>query len=126
MDLSKLIKFHKENKSDVTLVVHETDHPEDSDIVEMESKYKVKNSHHKPGSDKYGRVGNAALYIIEPMVFNYLPEGKSDFIKDVFPKIIEDSKRIFAYNTDEFLKDAGTPKRLKQVESFLKNLKTHE
>lgn len=122
IDLSKLIHFHKEHNASATLVVHESDHPEDSDIVQLNDEEKITRLVHKPGSTEFGNIGNAALFVIEPKIFHYLEEGKSDFIKDVFPKMLDKGEKLVGYNTEEFIKDAGTPKRLDQVQQYLKEL----
>jgi len=123
INLEKLIKFHKKNKGVATLVVHESSHSEDSDIIQMDGKNKVINFVHKPGNRDFGNLGNAALYVVEPIIFKYLPEGKSDFIEDIFPKMIKNGEQIYGYKTKEFIKDAGTPNRLNEVQQYLKKQK---
>lgn len=122
MDLGKLLKFHKDKKASAALVVRKTDHPLDSDIVQLDKNYRIVGVYHKPGNLDFGDIGNAAWYVLEPEVLDYIPHGKSDFIKDIFPKMISDQKKLYGYMTTEFIKDAGTPERLMQVQSYLKNL----
>ncbi|MBI2449862.1 nucleotidyltransferase family protein [Candidatus Pacearchaeota archaeon] len=122
MDLSRLIKFHNDKKASATLVVRKTDHPLDSDIVQLDKNDGVVGVYHKPGTLDFGDIGNAAWYILEPDVFNYITPGHSDFIKDVFPRMIADKKIVYGYMTTEFIKDAGTPERLMQVQKFLKEI----
>lgn len=122
MNLEKVIEFHKNNNCAATLVVHKSSHPEDSDIVQMDEDGRITRLVHKPGDLKFGDMGNAAMYIVEPKIFEYLDEGKSDFVKDVFPKMIENGERIYGYDTQEFLKDAGTPERLTEVEKHLNKM----
>lgn len=123
LNIKKLQKFHQKKKSLATLVVHKTDHPEDSDIVQMNENDMITKVIHRPGNTDFGDLGNAAFYLIEPKIFDYLPAGKSDFIKDIFPKMISSGESMYGYNTDEFIKDAGTPSRIIEVEEYLKNLK---
>lgn len=122
LDLQKLIDFHTKKGAAASLVIHDTDHPEDSDIVQVDENAKVINLIHKPGDDSFGILGNAALYVVEPTIFNYLPEGKSDFIKDVFSDMLKKGEPIYGYNTKEFVKDAGTPERIEKVENYLKKI----
>ncbi|MDD5193715.1 MAG: nucleotidyltransferase family protein [Candidatus Nanoarchaeia archaeon] len=120
IDLSKLLDFHRRKNSKATLVVHKTDHPEDSDIAQIDKNNKIVNLFHKPGNTQFGDIGSAALYVVEPRVFDYLPQGKSDFIKDIFPKMIQNHEELYGYETNEFIKDAGTPERIKKVENYLR------
>ena len=125
INIDRFLDYHKKKRADATLVVHKTDHPHDSDIVELNEDMSIRRLHHKPGSDKYGAMGNAACYIVEPVILDYLPAGKSDFIKDVFPDMLEAGLRLYGYKTDEFLKDMGTPERyLKVKERYEKDQKS--
>ena len=117
VDLKKWVSFHKEKKSDATLIVHKSSHPEDSDIVQINENGKITRLINKPGNRDYGILGSAAWYIVSPKVFNYLSEGNSDFIRDIFPKMIKDGSDLYGYNTDELLGDVGTPKRFKKMEA---------
>ena len=45
-----------------------------------------------------------------------------DFSKD-FLKIYENKLKIYAYNTREYIKDAGTPDRIEQIKKELKTIK---
>lgn len=117
MNLSKLIEFHKQHKSECTLVIHPNDHPYDSDLVEMNTAHKVVAFHAKPHKpdEYYKNLVNAGMYVFSPVILKYLEKGKkADFGKDVFPKILN-KIAIHGYNTAEYLKDMGTPERLEQV-----------
>ncbi len=118
MDLARLIKFHKDKKSEATLVLHPNDHPYDSDLVEMEEDGRISAFHSKPheSGKYYSNMVNAGLYLFSPAVFPFLKENvKADFGKDIFP-VLYDKIKMFGYNTPEYLKDMGTPDRLARVE----------
>lgn len=117
MHLGYLINFHQQKKSDLTLVVHPNDHPYDSDLLETNEDGRITLFHPKPHSPGkyYGNLVNAGVYIMSPVVFDYLKKDKkADFGKDIFPKIT-DKIHMYGYNTSEYLKDMGTPERLKKV-----------
>ncbi len=117
MDLSRLIAFHKKNESDCTIVVHPNDHPQDSDLVEVDDQHRVVAFHSKPHDEgKYYRnIVNAGLYILNPSILRFIKKGKkADFGHDVFPAIYN-KVSMFGYNTAEYLKDMGTPSRLERV-----------
>ena len=117
MDLQRLYDFHRNKKSDVSLVVHPNDHPYDSDLVEVDAEDRVTHFHSKPLNPEkiYHNLVNAAAYVFSPKVLNHLEKGKkADFGKDIFPNLL-DKLNVFAYNTTEYLKDMGTPDRLEKV-----------
>jgi len=122
LDITRMFRFHREKQAMATLAVHESSHPEDSDIVGMDEESQVLSVHHKPGNTMYGNLGNAGVYIMEPVVLNYIPKDKipADFIKDVFPGMITDEKAVYGYNTDDFMQDMGTYERYEKLNRRLK------
>jgi len=122
IDLHRLQRFHTQKTSECTLVVHPNDHPHDSDLVEIDEEMKIVAFHPKPHNPAryYRNLVNAGVYLFAPSIFNFLKKDiKADFGKDIFPKIINQLKMV-GYNTTEYLKDMGTPERLKKVnEDFL-------
>lgn len=121
MDLHRLIQFHQNQKADATLVLHPNDHPYDSDLVELNQQKRITAFHPKPHpQDEYFRnLVNAGLYVLSPKILNTLPSGIArDFGRDIFPSIVT-THYLVGYNTTEYLKDMGTPERLKKVEADL-------
>ena len=116
MDFAKLARYHRQKGSMVTLVVHESDHPYDSDIVEIDAKNKVTGFLGKPRpGQKFRNITNAAVHVMKKSVLKHVGKGNSDFSRDVFPKLIEAGLPIYGYVTSEYIKDMGTPERLERV-----------
>lgn len=122
IDLPSFMQFDAEQKNSIgSIVVHPNDHPYDSDLLEVDENRKVVKFHSKPHESNlfYANLVNAALYIFSPDIFKHIEENISlDFGKDIFPQIIE-TEKLYAYKTAEYLKDMGTPDRLKKVEKDL-------
>ena len=119
MDLDRLVAFHKKKNSECTLVLHPNDHPFDSDLVETDDDGMVIRMYPKPHDPNtyYPNLVNAGVYLFSHSIFNYIEKGKkADFGRDVFPRIYS-SIKMYGYNTSEYIKDMGTPERLKEVEN---------
>lgn len=118
-DVKKFINWHKEKKGAIaSLVVHPSDHPMDSDLVRADRTQKVTSLVLKPhASDMdYENLGIASVFIFSPAIFAHIPKNvKSDFEKDVLSSLLKSDKNVYAYNTAEYIKDMGTPERLKKV-----------
>ncbi|MBN2482451.1 MAG: HAD-IIIA family hydrolase [Bacteroidales bacterium] len=117
MDLSRLIRFHREKRSQCTLVLHPNDHPYDSDLVETNHEGRVTAFHPKPHDPGvyYHNLVNAGAYILSADILSFLEKGKkTDFGRDIFPSIYH-RIRMFGYTTSEYLKDMGTPDRLEKA-----------
>lgn len=118
MNLRRLLRFHASKAGAGTLVLHPNDHPEDSDLVELDAETsRVTAFHpkpHPPGM-QYRNLVNAGVCVLSPRVFRHIPSGeKTDLGRDIFPRMVE-KDALYGYVTAEYLKDMGTPARLQQV-----------
>lgn len=122
LDLDKLTDFHQKHGGAASLVVHPSSHAHDSDIIELADEARIRHIHHKPGDERYGVLGNAGAYLIEPAALAYLPEEprEEDFCKHLFPRMLAAGEIVCGYNTDDLLLDVGTPERLAWIEKHLK------
>ena len=123
MNLTQFIDFHKKGKADATLALHPNDHPYDSDLVEIDHNGRVIQFFSRPHDKNkyYSNLVNAGLYILSPKIFKHIKKGiKSDFGNDILPNVIK-KLIILGYNTAEYLKDMGTPRRLETVKRDFKN-----
>ena len=125
MDLLRLFDFHRNSNAIATVVVHPNDHPLDSDLVACDSHGRIAGFYPYPREQLQIDLPNlvsAALYVLSPRSLTYIDrETQQDFVRDVFPKLLDDRQALFAYRTTEYLKDMGTPDRLIKVEADLRS-----
>ena len=126
IDFKRLSLFHLRLSSKLTLVTHTSDHPEDSDLVSVPNGTLVENLFLKNSdkrTNKNAYLGNSGIFIINKDLLDILNAPIEEDSKSVFHFIVKktfDLKiNIFSYNTTEYIKDMGTPKRLKAVEDDL-------
>jgi NDP-sugar pyrophosphorylase family protein len=119
LNLARLWEFHLHKGAVGTLVVHPTHRPHDSDVVVMDEQDRVISVHHKPGTNRFGSMGNAACKVFHPAILRHVPPGPSDFIQDVIPSALAAGLPIYAYDTNDFLMDMGTPDRHAKLEEYL-------
>jgi histidinol-phosphate phosphatase family protein len=119
VDLRCIREAHAQRRADATLFVHPNDHPQDSDLVEIDDEGFVAALHPYPHAQgaEYDNLVNAALYVmqregLEPLIPR---EGRADLAKDLFPQMLRTGRRLFAYISPEYIKDVGTPERLDRV-----------
>ena len=122
VDFNKMLAFHKDNNALITLFSHPNAHPFDSDLLIMNKDYQILgiDSKHNIRSYYYHNNVNAGIYVLSPKSLDYIDslekrDMEKDFIKNIIP-----SKRVYAYCSSEYVKDAGTIDRLKDVEEDIK------
>ena len=120
VDVQRFHAFHRSRSdADATLFVHPNDHPQDSDLVEVDDEGRITAFHPYPHDvgRYYPNLVNAALYYFRRDVlksWRYAP-GLLDFGKDVFPELLARGNVLLGYNSPEYIKDCGTPTRLDKV-----------
>ena len=120
IDIEKFYKFHiKDTNTTATLFLHPNDHPHDSDLVEIDNNNRITFFYPYPhDKNKFFRnLVNAAFYFINKKSLIKWKNNKQmlDFGKDIFPSLLLDNQILMGYNSPEYIKDCGTPKRIKSV-----------
>ncbi|MBL7142498.1 MAG: HAD-IIIA family hydrolase [Candidatus Pacebacteria bacterium] len=116
-DIKRLVAYYRQKKA-FTIIVHSNDHPADSDLVEVDNKGKIISLLRRPHpkGSIFRNLSIASAYIFSPKIFKHIPQRrKCDIEKDVLPLILKSKEKVYAYNTPEYIKDIGTPKRLEEV-----------
>jgi len=116
MDMSRLAARHEKHEAIATLAVHPTDHPLDSDLVDVGRTDQVRQLLLKPHRHQPDcNLGNAGLYCLSPLVLDFIPHGPCDLMKDILPVVLKAKQPVAAYRTPEYIRDMGTPNRLDRV-----------
>jgi D,D-heptose 1,7-bisphosphate phosphatase len=118
-DLARMVTAHRSGAQLATILLHPNDHPQDSDLVEVDTTDRVIAFHPYPHADasRLPNLVNAGIYVFNRDILNWvdrLPE-RPDFGKHVFPFLIRAGTSVQGYRSPEYVKDAGTPERLAQV-----------
>lgn len=119
MNLENLVKFDNMHSNSMgTAVVHVNNHPYDSDLIFADSNNKITKILSKPHknllSEQY--LANSGIYIFSAEIFKYIDKDMpQDIGKDILTKVINDKNNLYAYITDEYIKDIGTVERLEKV-----------
>ena len=127
VNLEQFYTSHLTKKSDATLFVHPNNHPHDSDLIELDENGYIRHIHKYPHKSEVWmpNLVNAALYVINKntLMGDYSLSKINDFAKDLFPKLLYEKKKLFAYISSEYIKDIGTPDRLNGLLLDIQNMK---
>lgn len=111
MDCRKFLDFHRGHEGSATLVVRESDHPLDSDLVRLEGD-RIKAFYRAQPGRPYDNTACAALWVVRRPLLDLVPADRaSDFGKDVFPAALQAGQKLLAYRTAEEVLDVGTHER---------------
>ena len=132
IDFKKLIYFHKRLSSNLTLVTHTSDHPQDSDLVSAPNGTLVENIFLKNTqkiNHRNAYLGNSGIFVFKRKILDFINPPKEEESKSIFHFIVKNifnlKLNIYSYNTSEYIKDMGTENRFKIVENHLKENKIY-
>ncbi|MEW6128077.1 MAG: NDP-sugar synthase [Acidobacteriota bacterium] len=110
IDLNEVIKFHKEKESLATLVLAPVANPSAYGLVETAEDGRIQRFLEKPKPEEITcNTINAGIYILEPRVLDYIPEGEPFMFEyGVFPKLLENKEPFYAYIYNGYWRDIGT------------------
>ncbi|MCX6816762.1 MAG: NDP-sugar synthase [Candidatus Beckwithbacteria bacterium] len=122
VDLTAMAKFHQLKAGLGTFLVHPTDHPFDSDLVESDHNFLIKRFFRPHQGDKFKPLAKTGTHIFTPQVLDFIP-GKTEFSleEQLIPGLLARGQRLYAYYSDCYSKDMGTPERLTQVTKDYQN-----
>lgn len=108
-DLGKVLEFHLERKSLATIVLARVPEPLSYGIVITKEDGKIERFLEKPSwGEVFSDTINAGVYILEPKIFEYIPEGEEfDFSKNLFPLLLEKNLPLYGYIAQEYWRDIG-------------------
>jgi NDP-sugar pyrophosphorylase family protein len=110
INLSEVIDFHRERQSVATIVLVPVPDPTVYGLVETDEEGRVKRFIEKPlAEDVTSHTINAGIYILEPKVLDYIPEGEPFMFEyGVFPRLLEKEEAFYGYTFKGYWRDVGT------------------
>jgi mannose-1-phosphate guanylyltransferase len=111
IDYQKLINFHNEKGGLATIALVQVPDPSRYGAVELDRENRITRFVEKPEPGRApSNLINAGIYVLDPKVRDYIPEGRKASIEhEVFPKLAEE-KKLFGYEAHSFWMDIGLPK----------------
>lgn len=116
LNIKRMVNFHKKNNSFATLNVYSRENKNAKSMVVMDKNKKISQFIERPNKsqlrEKYILV-NGSFYVLEPGIFNYIPaDKKTDFGKDIFPKLLKLNKPLYGFQSEGYFIDIGNLEKL--------------
>ena len=106
LPLKELINFHREQHAAATIAVHHRKVKIDLGVVESDASARVNGYIEKPTYDYCVSMG---IYVFEPRVISYIPQGKYLDFPDLVKKMIAAGEKVVGYHFEGYWQDLGRP-----------------
>lgn len=123
MDFAKLVTYHRDRGWAVTLTAHPNDHPHDSDLLLVTGDGRLTGVVGKaqPRERAYPNLVNAGVCVLTRRALaGRVPGIPADLEHDVVRPLVA-AGAVGVYRTSEYLRDMGTPDRLRECEEDLRS-----
>jgi NDP-sugar pyrophosphorylase family protein len=110
-DLNRIIQFHNRKKGIASICLYRK--PEEvskSGVAVLDENCRITAFIEKPSAGQIAsNLVNTGIYMLEPAIMEYIPDGCSDFGKDVFGKVLGAGESIFGILLNSNLVAIDTP-----------------
>lgn len=132
LDLTDMLRFHREHGSICTISLTPVDDPSSYGVVDMDEAGRIQRFTEKPRREEATSSWiNAGTYILEPQALDYIsapqileeiPPGRPYSVEyGLFPTLLKDGTPLYGYRTGAYWMDIGTPDKYIQATADLLN-----
>jgi mannose-1-phosphate guanylyltransferase len=117
LDVTALLKFHRERETLGTLTLHPVDDPSAYGLVPIDEDGRIERFIEKPRAEEIvTNLINAGTYVLEPEILNYVPAGEPFSFERVhegglFPLLLAEGEALYGFVSKEYWLDIGTPEK---------------
>jgi mannose-1-phosphate guanylyltransferase / phosphomannomutase len=117
VDLTDLIRFHREKGSAVTIGLKSVENPLEFGIVVTDEEGRIERFLEKPSwGQVFSDTINTGIYVLEPEVLRHVPtDGPFDFSKELFPLLLEMGRPLYGYVFQDYWQDIGNLDQFRQA-----------
>jgi mannose-1-phosphate guanylyltransferase len=122
--LDDLTAVHRAHAAEVTVALHHREDPTQSGIVGMDERGLITRFLEKPRPEQvFSRWVNAGIYVVEATALAEVPDGFSDFGRELFPRLLSAGRRLAGYPMDasEDLLWVDSPEDLARTEAAVRS-----
>src|SRR5437762_3693538 len=117
VDLTELMRIHRERKAAVTIGLKSVDNPLEFGIVVTDEDGRIERFLEKPSwGQVFSDTINTGIYVLEPEVLRHIPEDRPfDFSKELFPLLLEMGRPMYGFVLDGYWQDIGNLDQYRQA-----------
>jgi len=127
LDFAQLVRFHYENGAIATIGTKRRRQNVEFGVIETDTTGQITQYKEKPSLDYLVSMG---IYVFSPSVREYIPRSQKFDFPELVQRLLENKKRVLAYENDAYWMDIGRPDDYQQANEDFPNmqdtlLKTH-
>ncbi|MGB8451179.1 MAG: NDP-sugar synthase [Anaerocolumna sp.] len=117
INLNKMIDYHKSSQAVATIAVTQVKDPSMYGVIEYDSDgYAISFKEKPKPGETYSKSINAGIYIFEPEIFQAIDsDGAVSIEREIFPKLLEENKKIGIYQSGSYWMDIGNIEKYTQT-----------
>lgn len=117
IDFQAMFTFHRKHQADLTVGVRQYDFQVPYGVMDSDGPY-VRRIVEKP---KYNFLVNAGIYLLEPVVYQYIPAGQRFDMTDLITKLLENGRKVANFPIVEYWLDIGQHEDYEQAQTDERN-----
>jgi len=117
MNFRAMLSYHQEHKADLTVAVRKYDLKVPYGVIESDGAF-VRQLVEKPSHSFFV---NAGIYLLEPSVYHYVPNGQHFDMTDLIQRLLEAKRPVASFPIVEYWLDVGQPADYDQAQEDVQN-----
>jgi mannose-1-phosphate guanylyltransferase/phosphomannomutase len=119
IDLSELVRFHKDNSALVTVGLTRVPDPLEFGIIIVDDDGRIQRFLEKPTwGQVFSDTVNTGVYVMEPEVLSEFAVGEAaDWSGDIFPRLLKRGAPLYGWIADGYWEDVGTHESYMKVQA---------
>jgi mannose-1-phosphate guanylyltransferase/phosphomannomutase len=117
VDLSAIVRHHRERGNDVTIALQRVTNPLEFGVVVMDENQQIVRFLEKPSwGEVFSDTINTGIYVLEPAILERMVRGRAyDWSRDLFPEMLREGAKLGGYVFDSYWTDIGNLEQYQQA-----------
>lgn len=104
-DLEPVIRFHHDQGNLVTLVLVPHSKQDSYASVQVDDQNNITGFRPKGEGNSFVFTG---VHVLDPQVFDFIPEGRSETVNEIYPRLIQEGHRVQAFVSEAYWCECST------------------
>jgi NDP-mannose synthase len=120
LDYGRLIRYHKQRGSMITIAMSQKRVPIDFGVLEFDPAHRLMHYREKPVLSYSVSMG---IYVFDRQVLNWIPRGRYFDFPDLIQKLLKTGERVLCYPNQDFWLDIGRHEDYEEAQKRFQRMK---